>query len=478
FADNLFCQLLACPTNARTMNISLGVANGKWETAIALENSGPGGTRSFSSPTEGDWNAAYNAVPGKNGDVAVSCSYMENGDWATRMVYVKDDGQTVPIPGNSWNVNNLAGATLVISSNEFAQIREFRLQRRKYAWVKFNDVSLQLGQPAVVTINDAPGYAAAASATNEAPAFSAPLHHSFSPRLWLDLATGKIARLPQSVSASDRTNGLDYPRTIAWAKSEGVQLAMDPDTNNPVAFICIGAKIIRLERDDYRDMTAAELIDELRHDEPLRETFADSRLSDDRYVPFGSRNLPAVFGFETEAGAKGILEITGYSTSPRRINVSYKLAQPPVTTANVANNPATGKEPSLRVTGTVTDAATGKPIAGARVDDNSYAAGPTRAPQQAWTDADGNFALKTWPEEHTIAASAPGYQTKLATLITPLFRRERERRMNFRLQPVADAVPQPISAAVTFGPSNSMEAERIHIVLKTNDVIKSPSTEN
>ena len=71
--------------------------------------------------------------------------------------------------------------------------------------------------------------------------------------------------------------------------------------------------------------------------------------------------------------------------------------------------------PTFVVRGTVTDAVTGQPIAGARVDDNAYGARPNRPPQQAWTDAQGHYELRTWYEEHTLAASAPGYQTKLQT---------------------------------------------------------------
>ncbi|NQU10957.1 protein kinase, partial [bacterium] len=92
-------------------------------------------------------------------------------------------------------------------------------------------------------------------------------------------------------------------------------------------------------------------------------------------------------------------------------------------------------QPPLRVDGTVTDAVTGTPIAGARVDDNRYGAGPNKPPQQAWTDAAGQFTLQTWPEEHTIAASAPGYETKLAVLLTSFWGGERQARMDFQLRP-------------------------------------------
>ena len=103
-------------------------------------------------------------------------------------------------------------------------------------------------------------------------------------------------------------------------------------------------------------------------------------------------------------------------------------------------------EPLYELTGIVTDAVTGKPIVCARVADNRYGADANEAPKEAWTDADGRYALRTWPEEHTIAASTPGYETKLATLSTSLWGRERKAHMDFQLQP-ANA-----SAALTFGP--------------------------
>jgi len=108
------------------------------------------------------------------------------------------------------------------------------------------------------------------------------------------------------------------------------------------------------------------------------------------------------------------------------------------------------------VRGVVTDAITGKAIIGARVDDNRYGAGPSKAPQQAWADANGRYELRTSYEEHTIAASAPGYETKLATLFTKTFGKEKEVRMDFSLQPTTG------SSALSSGPliKQTSEAEQ------------------
>ncbi len=118
--------------------------------------------------------------------------------------------------------------------------------------------------------------------------------------------------------------------------------------------------------------------------------------------------------------------------------------------------------PTFVIRGTVTDVVTGRPISGARVDDNAYGARSTRSPQQAWTDAQGHYELRTWNEEHTVTASAPGYQTKLETFIpgqtqtnasgmveADEARRElleqmagRASRLNFQLEPAGSTRPE------------------------------------
>src|SRR5579859_830651 len=100
-----------------------------------------------------------------------------------------------------------------------------------------------------------------------------------------------------------------------------------------------------------------------------------------------------------------------------------------------------GETRDVTVNGIVTDAVTGQPIAGARVDDNRYGAGPDEAPAQSWTGADGRYELNTRYEEHTIAASASGYESKLSTLYTKTFGSERKVSMNFRLQPESRTSP-------------------------------------
>ena len=101
------------------------------------------------------------------------------------------------------------------------------------------------------------------------------------------------------------------------------------------------------------------------------------------------------------------------------------------------------RAPTFVVRGTVTDAVTGQPIERARVDDNSYGAGHNRPPQQAWTDAQGHYELRTWYEEHTLGASAAGYQTKLQTVLTANFQQEKSAQIDFQLQPAESPSAKP-----------------------------------
>ncbi len=97
----------------------------------------------------------------------------------------------------------------------------------------------------------------------------------------------------------------------------------------------------------------------------------------------------------------------------------------------------------MKLSGRVTDALTGQPIARARVDDNRYGAGTGQAPRNCWTDTNGHYTLNTFYEEHTVAASAPGYETRFATLLTKPFGYEGEVKMDFALRPAPEAEARP-----------------------------------
>ena len=98
---------------------------------------------------------------------------------------------------------------------------------------------------------------------------------------------------------------------------------------------------------------------------------------------------------------------------------------------NVSLKP-TGEQPKFVIKGTVTDAETGKPVAGAKVGDNKeYNDG------KLWTitDSNGNYEYKTWYEEHFTKCEAAGYKAGKQILLTKLFGSEKEKVIDFALTP-------------------------------------------
>ena len=92
-----------------------------------------------------------------------------------------------------------------------------------------------------------------------------------------------------------------------------------------------------------------------------------------------------------------------------------------------------GGPPRLVITGTVTDAESGQPIAGAKVFDDGYADDPdwekvesefyepNLPPWGAIADANGNYGFLTHGEHHGIKIEAAGYKTKRVSLYNGRF---------------------------------------------------------
>ena len=101
--------------------------------------------------------------------------------------------------------------------------------------------------------------------------------------------------------------------------------------------------------------------------------------------------------------------------------------------------------PELVVRGTVKNAQTGRPIAGARVFDDGYGPRPSwgqiradeRSEWGAITNAAGEYSFLTWPEHHSISVEAPGYKPERESLYENHFtiNKNDEETMDFVLEP-------------------------------------------
>ncbi len=101
--------------------------------------------------------------------------------------------------------------------------------------------------------------------------------------------------------------------------------------------------------------------------------------------------------------------------------------------------------PSLVIKGTIKDAQTGKPIAGARVFDDGYGPKPKweqikadeRSEWGAITNSAGEYSFLTWPEHHSIKVEAPGYKAKRQSLYDGhfVFNKKDEEIFDFALEP-------------------------------------------
>ena len=158
----IYVQAIACPPEARSTNLKLGVAEGSWETVFSTAkprtNLNAGWCGEQTSDKTGLWEANIQMTEGKGGDVVLAFNYCSNDDYETRIVYVNADGTAVPLHGNgSYGAGGLTHGITSLSATGYAQINAFQLQRRRYEWVEFRNVSLQPGNKTAVESVNTPG---------------------------------------------------------------------------------------------------------------------------------------------------------------------------------------------------------------------------------------------------------------------------------------------------------------------------------
>jgi serine/threonine protein kinase len=154
--DVVWVPLFPCPPGTLQMNIQVGVAEGPWETKTTLARAFLAANAN-KEDADGKWEAMVQITDSGGSRVAVAYQYSVHQNWETRLVGVDTNGGVISLQGGATQAigTNLVTSVASLSQDKFGQIKKYELQRRKYQWVEFRNVSLQPGHLTQVEILDA-----------------------------------------------------------------------------------------------------------------------------------------------------------------------------------------------------------------------------------------------------------------------------------------------------------------------------------
>ena len=160
--DMAFEQMIVCPPDAKSVNLKLGVLESYWQTMFSFERpregTNGGSMGSIQSSPDGVWEAYVRMREGKDGDVVLAFNHSAKDGFQSRIAYVKTDGTTLALEDDNHIPNpDMMHGMISMSAADFPQIQKFQFQTRRYEWVEFRNVSLQLGNRTSVEIVNAPG---------------------------------------------------------------------------------------------------------------------------------------------------------------------------------------------------------------------------------------------------------------------------------------------------------------------------------
>ena len=151
-------RTIACPPDARQMTVEVGVADGEWRSKLSFDRHQ--NQRQFGMShiggSDGSWEGSVRTTNTSGETVPLAFSYSHRDDYETRLVYERADGTIIRMPeegsgGGTGVINSIT--TLPVA--EFESIRKFHVQARRYQWVEFRNVSLQLGHRTKVEVQSA-----------------------------------------------------------------------------------------------------------------------------------------------------------------------------------------------------------------------------------------------------------------------------------------------------------------------------------
>jgi len=138
---------LACSPEAREMTVEVGVADGNWRSSLPFERivGQSQHNRSYSG-SDGNWSGSVRTTRELGDTLPLAVSFTASENHETRMAYERDDGALVVMKVEGVETRNgLQQGVATLSKTEYDRIRRFHVQSRKYQWLEFRHVSLELG---------------------------------------------------------------------------------------------------------------------------------------------------------------------------------------------------------------------------------------------------------------------------------------------------------------------------------------------
>lgn len=156
--NSLLIQTLACSPELLETNIEIGIADGDWKSMLTFDRHPNQNhfSRSQTGGQDGSWEGVVRTTDPTGDSIPLAFSYSNRDDYETRLAYERDDGTIVPLKGDGTDGNHgLTNSLTTLPVEEFETIKRFHVQSRRYEWVEFRNVSLQLGHRTHVEVQSA-----------------------------------------------------------------------------------------------------------------------------------------------------------------------------------------------------------------------------------------------------------------------------------------------------------------------------------
>ncbi|MDA0917846.1 MAG: serine/threonine-protein kinase [Planctomycetota bacterium] len=151
-------QRLACLPKLLTTDLDVGIADGDWKNSLTFDRHPNQNhfSRSQTGGQDGSWEGVVRTTDPTGDSIPLAFSYSNRDDYETRLAYERDDGTIVPLKGDVTDGNHgLTNSLTTLPVEEFETIKRFHVQSRRYEWVEFRNVSLQLGHRTHVEVQSA-----------------------------------------------------------------------------------------------------------------------------------------------------------------------------------------------------------------------------------------------------------------------------------------------------------------------------------